>query len=136
MAKRVSLAVFLLSLLAAAPAAEARLTVCNRSADPVRLALGQEQGQDWVSQGWWTLQPGACATPLPGELTLLEYYLRAEPLVKGKTGWGGEFPFCVADGKDFQAKGDQDCEKRGLRTAGFFAVVTDGATSVTHNLTE
>lgn len=122
------------ALLAPAPA-EARLTVCNRTQEAVRVALGQERpGGGWGSQGWWMAAPGACVRLVDAPLRLLEYYLRAEP-VKPGAGWGGDFPFCVGTG-DFSIEGDQECEKRGHRTAGFFAIATDGATAVTHNLTD
>ncbi|HYE52098.1 MAG TPA: DUF1036 domain-containing protein [Azospirillaceae bacterium] len=114
--------------------AEARLTVCNRTAEPVRVALGMQDGDGWASRGWWRIEPGQCGRLIEAPLDLLEYYLRAEP-VKPGTGWGGDYPFCIVDA-DFQDRGDESCERRAKRTAGFFMVPTDGATAVTHNLTD
>ncbi len=123
------------SLGAGAGPAEARLTVCNRTKETVRIALGQERAAGaWQSRGWWTAEPGACVRLIEEPLRLLEYYLLAEPIPPG-AGWGGDFAFCVA-ASDFTIDGDQDCEKRGHRMAGFFAIATDGATAVTHNLTD
>lgn len=122
------------AVVASASAAEARLTVCNRVSEPVKVALGVEEGDGWRSRGWWHIAPGECRALLDTDLKLLEYYLRAEPEEPG-TGWGGDFPFCI-DGKDFEIGGDTDCEARGHRTAGFFLLSTDGASSMTHNLTD
>ncbi len=123
-----------LAVLFCATPAEARLTVCNKAAEPVRVALGQQEGDAWASRGWWRIEPGQCRQVIETTLSMPEYFLRAEPLKPGQ-GWGGEFPFCVAD-SDFQDKGDEMCERRAKKTAGFFAIHTDGATAVTHNLTD
>src|SRR5690606_12621695 len=44
----------------AAPA-QAGFNVCNKSNLPARVALGHFDGTHWSSEGWWTIQPNACA---------------------------------------------------------------------------
>ncbi|WP_162305933.1 DUF1036 domain-containing protein [Oleisolibacter albus] len=125
----------LAALLLPVSPAEARLTVCNKSSDTVRVAVGAEEAEGWLSRGWWQIKPGACATVIETDLTQADYYLYARPLTPGAAGWAGEYPFCI-DAKDFRIRGDAACEARGHVTAGYFVVTTDGATSVTHTLTD
>lgn len=121
----------LLTVVASGPA-DARLTVCNRTNDAVRVALGREEGGRWLSRGWWTAGPGACVRIVDEPLRLLEYYVFAESLSAGMA-LGGAFPFCVAP-EDFEIEDNRACEARGHREVRFSVITTDGATSLVHNL--
>src|SRR5262245_23723076 len=63
------------------------LTFCNAHFRPVSLCIvwwtpGCPDGGDWSKAGWWNLTPagtpGACATPLRGNLNNRWYYVHAE----------------------------------------------------------
>jgi len=40
-------------------AALAAFQVCNKTAQPVKTAIGRFDGTAWSSQGWWTVGPAA-----------------------------------------------------------------------------
>ena len=70
---------FLLTLLVAAPlaapAAHADFRMCNLTDRRVSVALAYTDGQAWVSEGWWNLQPTDCNTLLRGSLAAQFYYI-------------------------------------------------------------
>lgn len=107
--------------LACAPA-RAALNICNQTALPARVALGRFDGANWTSQGWWTVNPKACAGILTGPLQGRYYYLYATD--GGGGTWEGKTHFCVAPDPRFEAKGRGDCAKRGFDRRGFFEVDT------------
>ena len=59
----------LLDLCAATGSAQADWIVCNRTRVLVNLAVGSNAGADFATEGWWTVTPGSCATPLHGPLS-------------------------------------------------------------------
>ena len=115
------LAALLACCLLAGPALAA-FNVCNKTALPVRAAIGRFDGTNWTCEGWWTVQPKACADLLTGPLQARYYYLYASD--GGAGTWDGKSHFCVAPAKRFKAAGRADCAKRGFDRSGFFEVDT------------
>ncbi|HKY19306.1 MAG TPA: DUF1036 domain-containing protein [Rhizomicrobium sp.] len=105
----------------AAPA-QAAFHVCNKSNLAIRIAIGRFDGTNWTSEGWWTIQPKACAPLLTGPLQGRFYYLYASDGAAGT--WEGKTHFCVAPDKRFRSVGRSDCAKRGFDRRGFFEVDT------------
>ena len=112
----------LIGVLAWAGPAAASFTVCNKSAQAVRTALGRFDGTNWTSEGWWTIQPKACSDILTGPLQGRFYYLYASDGAAGV--WEGKTHFCVAPDKRFKSVGRGDCAKNGFDSRGFFEVDT------------
>lgn len=118
--------------LAGTSPAKAAFNVCNKTTLPTRVALGRFDGTNWTSQGWWTLQPSACAGLLTGPLDARYYYLYATDGAGGI--WEGKTHFCVAPQVKFLAPGRADCAKRALDRRGFFEVDTGAAPDWTQTL--
>ena len=57
--------------------AKADLRVCNKSRVLVNLAVGANDGEDFATEGWWTVTPGSCTTPIHGALQGRYIYLYA-----------------------------------------------------------
>ncbi len=95
--------------------AEAGFEICNKTSQQTWAAFAYGEGGEWVSEGWWTLEAGECATVFAGDLIQRKYYFYAED----DTGdWGGEFYFCAQD-EQFRIVGDGDCKARGYYPLGF-----------------
>jgi uncharacterized membrane protein len=118
----VTLALGALGALGGISPAWAAFNVCNRSGNAARVALGRFDGTNWTSEGWWTIQPKACAGILTGPLQGRFYYLYASDGAAGV--WEGKTRFCVAPNARFKAVGRGDCAKRGFDRRGFFEVDT------------
>jgi uncharacterized membrane protein len=112
----------ILGLTGFAGPAFAAFNVCNKSNLPVRAAIGRFDGANWTSEGWWTIQPKACAPLLAGPLQGRFYYLYASDGAAGT--WEGKTFFCVAPDKRFRSAGRRDCAKRGFDRRGFFEIDT------------
>src|SRR5262245_12795520 len=114
-----ALVVALLLSMGAVPA-QAALRVCNKTEHPIALALARIQQKQWISEGWWRLEPKGCQDILRGALKARYYYLRGVHL--GADGaWESTRYFCVAEG-NFTIKGRENCRKRGFGQAGFFEI--------------
>lgn len=114
--------------------ARAALNVCNRTAHPVKLALGRFDGAKWTSAGWWTLAPRECQALVPGRLIARYYYLYATD--GGAGGWTGSRRFCVSGDEKFTIPGREDCEGRGFERKGFFEVDTGEAPDYTQSISD
>lgn len=108
----------------AAPA-WAGLEICNDTAAPHEVAVGYKHNGDWVSQGWWTLDPATCATPIESDLKYrFYYYVSKSP---GTDFRHDQLPFCT--GRDpFRIDGDYECEARGYDKTYFAKIDTGGET--------
>ena len=102
--------------------ARAGLTVCNKAAQPARVALGRFNGRDWMSEGWWTIAPAKCAVLIKTRLDARYYYLYGTDTASGV--WDGGTNFCVAPGNDFSIVGRGDCASRGYDRKRFFQIDT------------
>ncbi|WOB43129.1 DUF1036 domain-containing protein [Thermoleptolyngbya oregonensis NK1-22] len=114
--------VILISTLTLSEPAHAWFQMCNRSSATVRSAFAYFDDSDnrsqragnrhWVSEGWWTLEPGRCVQAYPHELWRRNryYYIYAEE-VRGNRVWGGENYFWVHRSQPFtirRADGNND----------------------------
>lgn len=102
--------------------AHADLRFCNGTGSRVGVAIGYKGGADWVSEGWWNIDPGDCRTILEGSLSSRFYYVHAIDYDQGGE-WGGETAMCTRD-TSFTISGTQRCEQRGYATSGFYEVDT------------
>jgi len=123
----------LLALAGAAPA-RADLRVCNKTRVLVNLAVGVGSGDDFATEGWWTVTPGSCATPIRGALTDRFVYLYAID-IDAVDVLAGKVSMCVETGK-FRIVGIGDCWRRGLQSVNFAEVDTSDATDWTTFLTD
>jgi uncharacterized membrane protein len=120
---RLCLVVFLaFSGLAARPA-EAAMVFCNRTQNPIEAALGYRETVDWVTEGWWHIEPGQCARVFGNPLTQRFYFYYATSLTSSVPSkppliWSGKYELCT-DAIAFRIEGDDNCETRHYRTQGF-----------------
>ena len=117
-----AIALSLLGLACSAMPALAGFSVCNKTGQAVRAAIGRFDGTNWTSEGWWTVKAGGCTALLNGPLQGRYYYLYATDGAAGI--WDGKTRFCVAPDKRFRSVGRADCAKRGFDRRGFFEVDT------------
>ena len=107
--------------------ARAAFLLCNHTKAVIEAAFGYREGVEWVSEGWWQIQPGQCARVFGKPLSQRFYFYYARSMATPtKTGpkppiWDGKYAFCV-DSKAFRATGDDNCEDRGLRQQGFHEI--------------
>lgn len=103
----------------------AGLEICNDTEARQTVAIGYKGDADWVSEGWWNIQPGNCVTPVKGDLKRRYYYLLTK-----SSGWifdDENIVFCTASDA-FTIVGDTDCKARGYRK-GQFAKIDTGKTA-------
>jgi uncharacterized membrane protein len=121
-----------LALAGAGQGAWAELRICNDTAELQSIALGYKGAGDWLSRGWWNIQPGDCATVVSGPLNKRYYYYFADS--PSKTFRGQNYHFC-ADDRVFEILGDTDCVDRGHQRLNFREIdVGDTATAYTLTL--
>ncbi|MFZ2868627.1 DUF1036 domain-containing protein [Zavarzinia sp.] len=120
----------------------AEYKVCNKTTKTTSVAVGYYDDKTpdgvengvWVSEGWWNVEPGKCATPITGPLKVRYVYVYAEH--PDGSGWAGENPFCVKDA-EFTIRGNENCERRGFSSKQFSEVDTGAESkSYTTNLTD
>lgn len=102
--------------------ARADFKVCNNTRTLINVAVGALAGADYATEGWWTVTPGSCATPIHGPLVGRYLYLYATgidsvDLLKGTVS------MCVDRGK-FKAFGIENCWRRGLQAVTFAEIDT------------
>lgn len=108
------------AMLAMSQPAKAWYEICNKSSYYVYTAFGYHDGNAWVSEGWWDLNPGQCATVHEARLRNQKYYVYAESH-EADYFWEGDYPFCAIDDA-FTIVGDENCNARGYYELGFFEV--------------
>jgi uncharacterized membrane protein len=104
--------------------APAGYTVCNDAREPLLVALGQADEGNAVSQGWWTVESGACAKTMTNPLSSDTVYLLAQRK-SGGTLVGGPMRFCTTTAA-FEIRGNANCAARGFFESGFAATRTRG----------
>ncbi len=125
---------FSLCVLLGAGPAEAGLSVCNKAARPVKVALGRFNGTRWMSEGWWHVDGRKCAELVGGSLPARFYYLYA---TDGQAGiWGGGKSFCTGAEDKFSIVGRGGCAERGFDRRGFFEIDTGSRLSFTQTLSD
>lgn len=111
--------------------AEAALSFCNRTQQPIEAAFGHREHSDdddntadtWISEGWWRIDPGQCSRVFAQPLKERFYFYYAISLFpsapdKPPFVWQGKYQFCT-DNKAFKIEGDGDCDGRGFRARGY-----------------
>ncbi|MCB1482610.1 MAG: DUF1036 domain-containing protein [Rhodobiaceae bacterium] len=121
-------------LCASARPAAADLRMCNSTASRVGVAIGYNNGEEWVSEGWWNVEANSCEILLEGPLVARFYYFYAIDYDQGGE-WSGTDYMCTAD-KVFLIREINRCEERGYHRNGFMEVDTGEQTSWTVRLTE
>ncbi len=117
------------------PGVDTGLQFCNDTAHVQSLSIGLQRGNDWVSAGWWNLEPGECKLPVSGELQNRYYYYRAE-VDGGPFNGDPDYAFCTSP-KAFEILGDSNCEARGYERETFAEIDTGPeAVGYTFRLTE
>jgi len=124
----------LIGLFSTGATARAEFRVCNNTRVLVNFAIGSLAGADYATEGWWTVTPGSCATPIHGPLTGRYLYLYATG-IDGADLLKGTVSMCVDRGK-FKAVGIDDCWRRGLEAVTFAEVDTQGSADWTTFLAE
>ena len=109
--------------------AAAGLELCNGTDIQHSVAIGYKSGDLWVSEGWWTIAPGACATPVTGDLSLRYYYFRAE--ASGHEFLDEGYAFCTQSAA-FTIEGDENCAARGYEQEMFRQIDTGEARHFTY----
>lgn len=106
----------------------ADFTVCNQFRQLVYVAYGYDDGLDWVSEGWWPIDPGHCTALFQGPLIDRYVYIYGE-IEDRSLVWSGNAPFCVEPNNDFTIWGNYDCH------VNFIEIDTGGAADYTFTLT-
>ena len=108
--------------------------VCNKTRVLINLAIGTNAGAEFATEGWWTVTPGSCATPIRGPLTGRYVYLYATNIDNADV-LKGTVSMCVDRGK-FKVFGINDCWRRGLQAVNFAEIDTQDSPDWTTFLTE
>lgn len=112
--------------------AQAGLNVCNHTPQKATMALGKYNGSQWVSQGWWRIQPNRCLELVSGRLLARYYYLYATD--SAFANWDGNKIFCVGVFENFEIEGRGNCAARGFDQRGFLEIDTGNHVNWTHIL--
>jgi uncharacterized membrane protein len=124
-----------IALWARPPAAHAALQLCNQSNVKVYAAIAYHDASkpaasEWFSEGWWTISPGGCVTPVSGALRVRYVYVYGE--TEGLTRyWKGKNEFCtVSDEFEIWGSNSDACTGGTLRQ--FIEVDTGNAGDYTY----
>jgi uncharacterized membrane protein len=115
-------------------AAHADLRVCNKTKYLINLAVGYSAGSDFATEGWWTVTPGSCATPVRGALTGRYVYLYATD-IDAVDVLKGTVSMCI-DRSRFKIFGISDCWRRGYQGVNFAEIDTLSASDWTTFLSD
>ena len=124
----------LVLLVASHAPAFADFRVCNKTRSLINLAIGTETDKDSATEGWWTVTPGSCATPIRGPLTGRYVYLYATD-IDGADVLKGAVSMCIDRGQ-FKVTGIKNCWRRGLQAVTFAEIDTLDSPDWTTFLTE
>jgi uncharacterized membrane protein len=114
--------------------ARADFQLCNKSDHTAVVAIGYKSGADWTSEGWWRIKPQGCRVLIKGSLRTQHYLIHAAQ--EGVDGdWDGAYRLCVKP-KNFKIRGRQDCHKRKLGEALFFAIDTGKELTFVYHLSD
>ena len=100
----------------------------------INFAVGANAGADFATEGWWTVTPGSCATPIKGPLTGRFVYLYATDIDAADV-LKGAVSMCV-DRSKFKVFGIENCWRRGLQAVNFAEIDTLGSPDWTTFLKE
>lgn len=108
--------------------ASADFTVCSQYRQVIYVAYGYYDGSDYLSEGWWSVDPGQCTLVYQGPLPQRFMYLYGEN-EDGSTVWSGTQPFCIEPNNGFTIYGNYGCY------VNFIEIDTGNASDWTHTLT-
>lgn len=111
---------------------KADFEVCNQTWDTVAVSFGYKEDGVWVSEGWWNLDYGDCATVYAGELTEYNYFVRGEG---DSLMWEDDYTFCT-DPQAYTIYGDTNCYERGYDLEGFMLIDVGNYRDYTLDLVE
>ena len=112
-------------LLASSGAADAALRVCNKTRYLLNFAVGYNAIADFATEGWWSVTPNTCATPIKGPLKGRFVYLYATDIDANDV-LKGSVSMCI-DRRKFQIFGIADCWRRGLQAVNFAEIDTQSS---------
>lgn len=115
--------------------ADGTLRVCNRTANPISIALGYRAERGWQSEGWWVAGPDECKTVYSGDVGARRYYYIYAADDIGGGSWDGSVFMCTRD-ETFTIFGVEDCLARGYERTGFFEIDTQNRPSWMLQLTD
>jgi uncharacterized membrane protein len=104
--------------LASPSGAFAGLEICNDTAELRAVAIGYDKDGQKVSEGWWSLPPGGCKTPLVRDLSDMPVFILAKGRDTPPAQTGEEF--CTT-GSAFTIVKSGDCAAQGHVGARFRA---------------
>lgn len=111
--------------------AEAGLTLCNDGVAPASVAIAYAAEGVWTSEGWWGIEPGACAVVQAGDLRQQHYYYT----LSGTDFAGEGFAFCTRPDAFTLAGADGDCAALDAESRAFAHIDTGAeATDFTFRL--
>jgi uncharacterized membrane protein len=102
--------------------ASADFRVCNRTKYLLNIAIGYGAGQEFATEGWWSVTPNSCARPIKDALAERYVYLYATD-VDGADVLAGSVSMCIGRRK-FKIFGITDCWRRGLEAVNFAEIDT------------
>jgi uncharacterized membrane protein len=114
---------------------EGSLRVCNKTTNPISIALGYRAERGWQSEGWWVAGPDECKTVYTGDLTARRYYYIYAADDIGGGSWDGNFFMCTRD-ESFTIFEEKNCLARGYERTGFFEVDTHNRSNWMIQLTD
>jgi uncharacterized membrane protein len=112
----------------------AALRVCNKTKYLLNLAVGYTAGADFATEGWWSVSPNTCATPIKGPLKGRYVYLYATD-IDANDALKGSVSMCI-DRRKFQIFGIADSCRRGLHADNYAEIDTLSAPDWTAVLNE
>jgi uncharacterized membrane protein len=112
-------------LIVSGSSADAMLRVCNKTRYLLNFAVGYNTGADFATEGWWSVTPNTCATPLKSPLKSRFVYLYATDIDAADV-LKGSVSMCI-DRRKFQVFGINDCWRRGLQAVNFAEVDTQSS---------
>jgi uncharacterized membrane protein len=114
--------VLVLAALAGPAPVAADVNICNDTTGLQVLAVGNNDGGQRMSEGWWAIDPGTCAPVSPGRVTGAQIYLFAKSPDWGEPDDGAVF--CVS-AASFRLDASGDCSALGHDSAVFRRVAID-----------
>lgn len=113
--------------------AEAGLTLCNDRDARASVAIAYAAEGVWTSEGWWGIEPGACALVQAGDLRQQHYYYT----LSGDATFAGEgYSFCTKPGAFTLTGADGDCAALAAESRAFAHIDTGPeATDFTFRMT-
>ena len=113
------------------------LEICNASSTRIYAAIGMQDDGNWISRGWWGLDPKDCTRPITQSLQGIDahYYALKEPVpsedeteiqqdLRLRSVATIPAQFCIAESQ-FSALGREYCLEGGYGVANFRPLPTD-----------